>query len=151
MGIGVRISSTHLSIVVEGIFRGDLCGGFRSIGHVHGELVRVDRRWSRQRVSQRIREATDHEQSAQQARLDGHLVRRRRRRTLGHWAVHVSRSLAISIHGRQTIDRRCDAARNDVRGPIDLLFFHLNNKIIQLFIKLQFGTLQKNDGIFLKK
>lgn len=45
----VRNWWTYLSMIVESMLLGDLVSSLRSAGHVNGELIRIDRHWSRPR------------------------------------------------------------------------------------------------------
>ena len=57
---------THLSMIVEAVLLGDLVGRLRSAGHVNGELIRIDRHWSRPRF--RFRSRTSQQRAHNQQR-----------------------------------------------------------------------------------
>lgn len=69
--------TTHLSIVVETVLRGDLSCSIRSIRHVDRELIGVDRQWSRSWFRFRLHQQdTDQhfQYYAQRGRVDDHVV-----------------------------------------------------------------------------
>lgn len=64
---------TYLSMIVESVLLGNLIGSLRSAGHVNGELIRIDRHWSRPRSRFGSRTSQQHAHNQQRHPKD-HVV-----------------------------------------------------------------------------
>lgn len=83
---------TYLSMIVESVILGDLVGSLRSAGHVNGELIRIDRHWSRPRSWFGSRTSQQHAHNQQRHPKD-HVVD-------GEWRRRVLR-LSRDISGTE--------------------------------------------------